>query len=88
VGKEDAARAHGGVDEARADDASPDRRSGVVATARGHGDARGQAELFGDFFAEGARVFGAFVDPCHQVVRDLQGVQDLTGPVAGLHVQK
>jgi hypothetical protein len=88
VGKEDAARAHGGVDEPPTHDARTDRRSGVVAPARGHGDVREKAELFGHALAEGARVLGALVDSWHPVVWDLQSVQDLAGPIARPHVQQ
>ena len=71
VGEEDAARAHGGAHEPGANDACPDRRRRVVTPTRGHGDTWWQAKLSGDALAQGASVFGAFVDLRHPLVWDL-----------------
>src|ERR671914_938516 len=88
VGEEDAARADGGVDEPGSNDARTDGRRRVVAAACRHGDALREAELLGNALAKDARALGAFVDFGHPLLWDLQGVQDLTRPVAGPHVEE
>ncbi len=88
VGEEYPARPHRGAHEPGADDPGPYRRRRVVPAAGGHRDARGQTYLGGHTLAQGARALGPLVDTGHPLVGDLQGVQDLAGPLALPHVEE
>src|SRR5918997_1366341 len=88
MGEEYAARPDRGVHEPGAHDPGPDRRRRVVPPAGCHRDAGWQAQLLGHLLAQGARALRSLVDLRHPLLGDLQGVQDLAGPVAGPDVEE